>query len=1086
MPVIRKFNRIEMFAIFIIPNRLAQSIENQHRNHRMYSLLLRRFNIMHAEGPFSILMFITAGFLGIFLSSFDIAAHAIFLDQLDQKDLALAYLASGILGMVIFSIYAQVFKRLKAKSFYFINSTIILAITLAYFYFYLFNTQLWSAFLGLVVMFPVNLLALLNFWRYLTKMVQPAQARRIRPFIELGFILGAIGGSFLVIIILRNFDYYIIPLMTLVAMAMMFIMQMIINPVHKSAGVFNYKRDKYVPVKRAFLLIFSSRYTVYLFLFAMLSSAVGFLIHFSFINLSRESFPHIIGMSKFYGLFIGVMFIFILFSQKLLIRRILYSYDSPYSLVLMPVAIFLMLLATFGIGLITRRLEAFDRFTFIFLLVAMNKIAYESTHYLIQVPSMRTLYRTLDIRFLQVIIPRIEGNVVMLGMLLAGGVILGILHLPLSPIMGVLFAATLLTPLWLFFGIKLVKGYRAALQDTYKRLRISAKSTFSTSETYTEKIRRILVGDDPVKVINAMHISSRIEPLEYERSLQRMLANPNPEIQSYVLECIERESIIELLPDLKALQPASAESEEKLSRIIDNFENKVGVMDKGVDLEELVSSRKVKDRLFAAEVIGARRDQTYTSALVNLSREFEPDVKVAAVRAMARMSNPDHSYILIEFLNSAEFHAYAFEALVQIGDPAVEYLERLFLNPNTSDKLLTRVIRIYGKIGSAKTIDLLLNKLENQSRAVTLAAISALHEANFQASSLNVHRILKNVVRTINVLGWNFLIFTSLPKKKRYFELRMAFSEEIEMEYDMLYNLLSLAYNARTLREIRGLLDHGDTADISHAVEMLDHFVYEDIKQVLFPVIENIKPEERVKQLRYYFPLEEMTEEEMISFTLTRDYNLLSIYPRVCAMQLALDLEDFEISSELLANMFHPNKLIREVAGIVTQKMDSRAFSEVLERLDPEIQHEMADTISAYAHNDRLLLVERFRILKNVNRLKNLPEGVLIEMSEAIYEQSYSAGQMINLEKEADRFSLLLAKTGHIGFHGAQPAVSDGDEYQLYYSRVLVNAGIRSISIEQDTVLLSIDSEMIEHLIFDHTEVANCVLNCVEQFKIAG
>ncbi len=92
----------------------------------MYSFLLRILNIRRPEAGLTFLLFIAAGFLGIFLSTFDISTHAIFLDQLNQQDLAMAYLASGVLGIVIFFVYSRAFKRLSVKVFNFINLTIVL------------------------------------------------------------------------------------------------------------------------------------------------------------------------------------------------------------------------------------------------------------------------------------------------------------------------------------------------------------------------------------------------------------------------------------------------------------------------------------------------------------------------------------------------------------------------------------------------------------------------------------------------------------------------------------------------------------------------------------------------------------------------------------------------------------------------------------------------------------------------------------------------------------------------------------------------------------------------------------------------
>ncbi len=1053
----------------------------------MYSLLLRILNIKRSEVGFTFLMFLSAGILGIFLSTFDIAAHAIFLDnqELSSRDMGMVYLFSGVLGILVFTIFAQAYKRLSAKVFYFINLLIVLSGISLYLYFYIFHTSLLTSFFGLVIMFPVNLLAILNFWRYLRKLLYPEQSRRLLPVVEFGFILGVVSGGLLVLMMLMHVDYFVIPLISFIAVLTLFFFQFPINQVHSRKKIFNYKKEKFVPVKNAILLIFSTKYTLFLFAMALIASVIGFLIHFGFISMARQSFDNSISLSKFYGLFIGIMYLFILFISRFLVRKVLYSYDSPYSLVLLPVALFFLLLPTFAVFMIFSNLTAIDRFTFIFILIGMNKIVFETSLYIIQTPSLRTLYRTLDIRFSQIIIPRIEGTVVMLGMLIAGGILIGLMSVKLSPTRGAIIVSLLLSPLWFYFAIKVIKAYKKALQESYRKLRIS-RSYEPISNSYNEKIREILVGEDPGKVINAMRLSARIEPLAYERSLQRMLAHPNPDIQNYVLTCIEHESLIDLLPELKKIIPTSKENKELLARIVYEFGEKHDEYEKGHDIESLVSSRKLKDRLLAAEIIGTRKDTTYTSALMNLTREFEPDVKIAAVKAMARMSNADHSYMLIEFLNYPEYHAYAFEALVEIGEPALEYLERLFLNPNAEESILSTVVRIYGNVGTAKAIDLLLNKLENQSRRVTQEAIFALHETNFQASSLNVHKILNNVVRVIQTLGWNYLIFNSLPDKEKYFSLRMAFSREIEMNYDLLYDLLSLAYNARTLHEIRELLEHGSQPDISHAIEMLDHFVFEDIKPVLFPIFENISNEERVKRLQYYFPIETMKEDEMISFILTRDYNLLSIYPRVCAMELALTMQDFEVSQELIANMFHPNMLLREVAAMVTHSIDIDLFNNVIQRLDESIQHEIIDTLSAISTKEKMLLIDKFNIIRNMNKFSDLSEDLQITLAQSFTEKKFKEGQHIDLKRNVSEYSLLIINGGELELNGNSIPASEDHEYQVFYSNILINYGIESIIFTGETTVLSIDDHTIQMLLFDFSEIANCMLSCIEEFKIAG
>ncbi len=1050
----------------------------------MYKKLLGRLNIDSGEVVFTILLTLSAFVLGVFLCTYDIIAHALFFEKWKQEDFALVYVFSGSLGIILFFIYSFLHKRISFKLFHFLTSLLIVLVAGFFITYYFISPGDYSTFFLLVSMFPVNLLALLIFWRYQRKILLPEQTKRIFPVLETGLIAGIAVAAFSTVLLLRIYDYHVLAVISVLFLLIFFVSQFPMNVYHYVSKNFNHRKENIVPVRSSLFILLSTKYTRNLLFFALVSAILGYYLHFGFINLSRIRFVEVEKFSMFYGLFIGTMFVFIWLVDKILVHRILYSYDSPYSIVLLPVGLlFFYILSMIG-TLILRRYSNINPLTYLIILFGINKIAYETSKNVIQLPSLRTLYRTLDIRFLQIIYPRIEGMIVMLGLAITGGILIGIYKL-ISDLILFLAFGSVLTIVWFWLSVKVVKLYKSALQESYRKLRIN-RGKYQLTESYTEKIRKILVGDDPVKVINAMQVSARIEPLTYEKGLQRMLANPQPIIQEYVLHCINEESLLELLPELKKIQPVTEESKEMLSRIIQEFEKRELLLARGFDLDQLVNSRNVKDRVLAADIIGARKDVTYTSALINLTREFEPDVKIAAVKAMARMSNADHSYLLIEFLMSPEYRAYAFEALIQIGDPALDYLERLFINPNTDDNILSHVIRIYGKVGTSKAIELLLNKLENQSRRITLDTIAALHEANFQANSINVHRILNIIVRTINVIGWDYLVYISLPDKERYYELKLAYLEEIYKNNDLLFDLLALAYNARTIKEIQELLEQGSSADISHAIELLDHFVYEDIKPVLFPVVENISAKERVRRLQYYFPIESMTEQEMISSTLTRDYNILSIYPRICAMQLALEMSEFEVNQELIANLFHPNRLLREVAAMVIHKMDPELYENVSQRLDSHIQYELKDTLLSVENKDKLLLIEKFNILKNTEKLSSMREGILIEFAQAFKEIKFEPGSSIDLSQHMKDYTLFLLVSGTFTLTGSDIQLVEKQENKLFYSNVLVNSGITHLKFDEETILLAIDYYTIETLLFDHMEVANCVLSCVEQFKLAG
>lgn len=537
----------------------------------MYQILLKALNIEKQEAGMSLFLFISAVLLGGFLGSFDVVSHAIFFEHWSQADFPIVYFLGGAFGLILFGIYAMLHKRLPYKVFHFLNLSLIGLIVIIYFVLYFFQPGEIVTFAGLVIMFPVNILLLLTFWRYCRKLLLPEQTKRIFLLIEFGVFTGIATICLIIFFFLGIYQHSVIALMALFSLLGLFLLQFPVDLYHRRSIFFNHKKENKVPVKSSVFVLWTTTFTRFLLVFAIVSSLLGFYLHYGFINLFRIKFPEVMQFSIYYPVFIICLFLLVILTDRLLIHKVLYSYDSPYSLALLPVGMIIVFIFTIIGTALLRRIEHANPLPFL-LLVAMGKMIYEVARNTIQLPSFRTLYQVLDIRFLQIIYPQIEGTAVMLGMIMTG-IVIALLQQYISNIM--LFAAggIILSIVWFFISVKLIKLYKAALQESYKKLKIS-RAVVHHTESYTEKIRKILVGDDPVKVINAMRLSARIEPLTYEKGLQRMLANPQPAIQNYVLRCIEEESLLNLLPELRKVQPASDESEALLARIIAEFEKR--------------------------------------------------------------------------------------------------------------------------------------------------------------------------------------------------------------------------------------------------------------------------------------------------------------------------------------------------------------------------------------------------------------------------------------------------------------------------------------------------------------------------------
>ena len=80
-----------------------------------------------------------------------------------------------------------------------------------------------------------------------------------------------------------------------------------------------------------------------------------------------------------------------------------------------------------------------------------------------------------------------------------------------------------------------------------------------------------------------------------------------------------------------------------LTKLVNRFEIKIMREAHRNAIENIVNSKTLTDRILAAEIIGNSGNQEYGRLSAILSRDIEPEVKLASVKAMARLGNPDHS-----------------------------------------------------------------------------------------------------------------------------------------------------------------------------------------------------------------------------------------------------------------------------------------------------------------------------------------------------------------------------------------------------------------------------------------------------------
>jgi ATP:ADP antiporter, AAA family len=446
---------------------------------------------------------------------------------------------------------------------------------------------------------------------------------------------------------------------------------------------------------------------------------------------------------------------------------------------------------------------------------------------------------------------------------------------------------------------------------------------------------------------------------------------------------------------------------------------------------------------------------------------------------LARAGASGYNYSLIEFLYPGNYNPYAFEAIAASKDKAIDLLDREALLPGTSKVVLSRIIRLYGKIGTTNAIEKLLKTLEYDDSYLMDQTIEALYENRFQATKNDKYKILGYFVRLMGILTYNLYAYSVLSKFKKASLLSYGYLQEAELNIQNLFKLLSLIYNPNIITSIQQFFLAGSRAEISHAIELTDEYVDEDIKPLFLTIVEDISLSDKLKRLEYYFPQQKLTVKDIIISTLTYDFNLLTIYTRSCALLLLEYLKIPGYADELVFCSDHPEPIFAEAAKHVLNSYDTSIPKKKSKKLRWP-KHSIQDFLSDDDH--RKLMFVKYYELKKFNIFNSLSEHIALELTKVAREFELLKGQKLDIDDLSREYSILLThvllvnEEGKINFEFGEYFISTG-LLKSKNVRHIINGG-------EDGVVWAFHEDTVRRLLYDNIEFANVLITSLEHFKL--
>jgi len=825
---------------------------------RLRSVLSRVVDIKPGEEVIAIFLFLYFFFITSPYYIIKSLRNASYLSGLGDEKLPLAYFLTAILMGFIVTFHSRIQVRLPRSrliifSLAFFFSNIIL-------FWWLFE-QGWKwvpvAFWVWANIFAIVLVT--QFWILVNDVFNPREAKRMIGFIGSGAQLGAILGGVLAGVLARKAPQLLLPL----AAGMLGLGIVVVSAIFKRRGqkseeINREARDNLVGSNKVgFRDAFeTTRQSPYLLLLAgimMATLVVSTLIDWQFNSIVSSKVEGESNLASFFGYFnAGTMFFAFLF-QLLLTSPIIKAFRIRGALLFYPLILFL---GTGGIGLAA--LAGIIPLVPAILIKASDKgLAYslnQSVRELLYIPiSPEQKYKSKI--FIDMFLNRFAKGL--------GAIILAVLLwlVPRAPgpqggqgaIRYISLIVLAIIAVWVFLNFRIGREYgnlvKGKLKKQYERGDLLVDQRLDVD--FTKLVFDTLESKNRSSVLYSMNLFDLIRQDKLTPEVRKLISYRTDEIRAASLGGMFEQTETGLGPKTE-----DELSEDVLKKEVQEIMNLDVYQDVMKDyLEKTLADRSAGAevaRMEAAKAIGFMGSRApLVGKLEDLLEDGSPEVSRYAIQSAAALKRRVDVPVLVQKLKSPALREDAMDALRKFGPRIAGTMSDYLADRGEDTELRKTAAVILASIGTQEAADYLSWELTGAGDALVNEIIDALDRIRTADSRIRFPgETIRVTISKETRLYCQDLV--DLHNGSQPLEENASRRREKRLS-DRLWNifkLLGLIYPQEDMIKAYQNLKVGTKNSVAYSLELLDNILERDIRDIIFPVVEDLPLEEKVKRCR--------------------------------------------------------------------------------------------------------------------------------------------------------------------------------------------------------------------------------------------
>ncbi|HEY5826582.1 MAG TPA: hypothetical protein VIT44_19560, partial [Cyclobacteriaceae bacterium] len=295
-----------------------------------------------------------------------------------------------------------------------------------------------------------------------------------------------------------------------------------------------------------------------------------------------------------------------------------------------------------------------------------------------------------------------------------------------------------------------------------------------------------------------------------------------------------------------------------------------------------------------------------------------------------------------------------------------------------------------------------------------------------------------------------------------------------------IYMLLAMLYDTRSIQLVKENIESGTTEGTTYAVELLDVFLSEQLKVRVIPVLDEIPDAERTNRLEAFYPRVKLDEKLVLKFLINRDFTQSNRWTKATVLYQIGTLRIADFTLDLIAQLFNPDKLIREVAAWALYQINQESYHTNSARLGDHAKRILDKAVVVSKESGSLMQIEKIKFFQRISVFDGVSGLSLSYLADIAEEVVLLENQSMVIDEKMNN-NFYIDYSGGVEYfeRGVYRSTYEGGQFigEMLSAPGFANSNI--LRAKERTVLLRINKDQFYELLSDNVKLADKVLDFV-------